>query len=572
MLMLALLGMGLWSLHARAWDLGRSSPVMGYDAAQYALAARTLVEESSLATTFALPVELARHPQPPWPLAVVQPGLVLVEAAIDGIAPQRIPLPGRTIDLSTPRAREWLILVLPFVCYLGLALFATRFTSRLLERYAPDLGRVTIALASFVVGLVLLLDPEAQHFSTGGFTELPYTLGVVVAVAALALKRAPQHPLAFGILLGVTGAFRANMLWTAPLFAVAAALIADPPRRARVLVMVLAGFALPLAPWWFYKWRAFGDPGWDLTRYVVWDGVEGRTWFSLFHRPEPPQVPTGLASLGLLAHKIVRTLPTLLLAFATGPRALWAGALLVWLCVTRPPRPLAIAAGFVLVHAVMGVLTTAVSIPWLRYLFPSRIPLEIAGLLATGALVARFPGAPLGPGAVRVLRIAVAVLAISWAGLQTRRGLDEARAGANARGLPSTLTILQIARLVVAEVPRGEPLMSNLGPTLSWYARRPVIHLAFTPQDLDDCREQVEFRHVVLVFRSTGHAWPEWHELLSAPDRAPANADWNIRRVREFATEDEFRVVWLELGAPRPRLAGRPRPAHLVPAESFSAR
>jgi len=205
------------------------------------------------------------------------------------------------------------------------------------------------------------------------------------------------------------------------------------------------------------------------------------------------------------------------------------------------------------------VLTTAVSIPWLRYLFPSRIPLEIAGMLATGALVARFPGAPLGPAAVRVLRIGIAVLAISWGGLQTRRGVEEARASASARGLPGTLTLIQIARLVVAEVPKGEPVMSNLGPTLAWYSHRPVIHLAFAPDDLEDCREQVEFRHVVLVFRSAGHAWPEWQELMSAPDRAPANADWNIRRVREFATGDDFRVVWLELGTPHPRLAGRPR-------------
>src|SRR5262245_65483504 len=110
MLVLAVAGMGLWSLHSRAWDLGRSSPVVGYAAARYAVAARTLAEQGRLATTYALPVELARHPQPPWPLAVVQPGLVLFEAAIERLAPRAIPLPGRTLDLSTPRAREWLVL------------------------------------------------------------------------------------------------------------------------------------------------------------------------------------------------------------------------------------------------------------------------------------------------------------------------------------------------------------------------------------------------------------------------------------------------------------------------------
>jgi len=555
---LAVTGVLLWGAHAGAWDLGRSSPVMGYDAAQYAVAARSLAEHGRLATTFALPVELARAPRPPWPLAVVQPGLVLVEAGLERLAPRTIPFPGNPIDLSTPRQREWLVLVLPFVCYLALGLFAARLVTRLLKRYAPDLGTASIAVAGVTVGLAILLDPEAQHFSTGGFTELPYTLGVLIAIAALALRRAPQHPLVFGLLLGVTGAFRANMMWTVPLFAIGAMLLADPGQRPRVLLRVLIGFALPLAPWWFYKWRAFGDPGWDLTRYVVWDGVDGRTWFSLFHRPELPQVPGGIAAISLLARKVAHNLPGLLLALGTGPRALWAGALLVWLCVTRPPRPLAVAGWFVIVHAVMGVLTTAVSIPWLRYAFPSRLPLEIAGLLATGALVARFPGTPLSPAGVRAIRIGLVVLTLGWGVLETRRGLDEARATAGARGLPNELSIGQIARLVAYEVPRGEPLMSNLGPTLAWYAHRPVIHLAFAPADLDDCREQVEFRHVVLVFRTAANAWPEWRELLSDPARAPANSEWNIRRVREFATSDEFRVVWLELGPPRPRMAGGP--------------
>lgn len=552
-ILLAVAGMGLWRAHARAWDLGASSPVMGYDAAQYAVAARTLAEQGRLATPFVLPVELARAPRPPWPLAVVQPGLVMFEAAIERVAPQSI----GSIDLSTPRQREWLVLVLPFVCYLALGLFAARATSRLLQLHAPGFGAASTIAACLTIGLSVLLDPEAQHFSTGGFTELPYTLGVVVAVAAVALGFADRLPLVFGLVLGVTGAFRANMLWSVPLFALAAAACAEPRRRLRVLAMVVLGFAVPLAPWWIYKWRTFGDPGWDLTRYVLWDGIEGRTWFSLFHRPEPPAVPTGMAALGPIAAKVAHNLPNLLLALGTGPRALWVGALLVWLCVARPARPLAAAGWLVLLHAALGVVTAAASIPWLRYAFPSRVPLEIAGVLATGALLARFPGIPLSPAGIRALRIGLAVLTIGWGVLQTSRGLTEARSTANTRGLPNELSLVQIARLVAHEVPRGEPLMSNLGPTLAWYAHRPVIHLAFAPQDLDDCREQVEFRHVVLVFRGAASAWPEWRELLADPARAPSNTEWNIRRVREFATEDQFRVVWLELGTPRPRMAAR---------------
>ncbi len=39
---LAVSGYHLWFQHARAWDLGGQSPVLSYDAAEYALAARHL--------------------------------------------------------------------------------------------------------------------------------------------------------------------------------------------------------------------------------------------------------------------------------------------------------------------------------------------------------------------------------------------------------------------------------------------------------------------------------------------------------------------------------------------------
>ena len=67
---LSLVGSWLWGLHAIAWGLGGRSPVLNYDTAQYALAARELAASGRLATTFALPLELSRHPTPPWPLAV----------------------------------------------------------------------------------------------------------------------------------------------------------------------------------------------------------------------------------------------------------------------------------------------------------------------------------------------------------------------------------------------------------------------------------------------------------------------------------------------------------------------
>jgi hypothetical protein len=96
-------------LHADAWGLGGRSPVLNYDSAQYALAARELATHGRLATTFALPLELARHAAPPWPLAVVQPGLVLAEAALFRLAPKEIRVGGTTlIQLSRPTSANGL--------------------------------------------------------------------------------------------------------------------------------------------------------------------------------------------------------------------------------------------------------------------------------------------------------------------------------------------------------------------------------------------------------------------------------------------------------------------------------
>src|SRR5262249_9613332 len=131
----------LLSVHARAWDLGGRSPVLGYDAAQYALAARELSEHGRLATTFALPIELASHSEPPWPLAAVQPGLVLGEALVDRIAPGSIPLgPGRHLSLASPSEREWLSLVIPVASFLALGLLLAMAAATLISVTAPGLA------------------------------------------------------------------------------------------------------------------------------------------------------------------------------------------------------------------------------------------------------------------------------------------------------------------------------------------------------------------------------------------------------------------------------------------------
>jgi len=557
MLVLVAAGFALWLAHARAWDLGRRSPVLGFDAAQYALAARTLAEQGKLGTTFALPIELVKHPSPPWPLAAVQPGLVLAEAAVDRLVPPVLGSRQRPIlTLQMPHQREWLTLVIPFVSYLMLTALLALLTARLIARHAPAATAVERAAAALTVGGAFLLDPEAQHFAIGAFTELPYTLGLVAAIAWIAIGRTPA-PLLFGLLLGVTGAFRGNLLWLAPWLAAGAAALAPEGRRRRAFALVMLGYALPLLPWWIYKWRTFGHPAWDLSALALWDGVGTRTWFSLTHLPAMPDLPRGWEAVSSVAGKLARNTGPLLLGMTVGPRGLWIGAIVVWLVAVRGgARPLKVAGWIVLVHAAIAVIVAGLGAGWLRYLFPARVPLEAAGVLASWALLGRVPPQALGPQAVQAARVAVVALALGWGGWQTARGNAEAAATVASRGLPSVSTLRDLGHRLRRELAPGEPVMSNLGPTLAWYARRPVVHLALTPADVDACRARLPFRHVVIAFREVEHAWRGWDELVRDPGSARANPGWNVRDVRAWRTHgDGFTVVWVELAPMAPSFA-----------------
>ena len=557
LLALVVAGFGLWVLHGRAWGLGTRSPVLNHDTAQYAVAARELAEHGRLVTTFALPIELASHAAPPWPLAVVQPGLVVAEAAIFRLVPKIIRIGDLFVFyLQVPHQREWLTLLIPFFCYLMLGAALALFTARLLASHAPTVGPGRQRLAALTVGLAFLLDPEAQHFAVGGFPELPFTLGLAGALAALVSGRAArQRPLMFGLLLGVTGSFRAGALWLAPVLAVAAAILA-PGRRRRVVALTLLGFALPLAPWWFYKWRAFGSPTWDLSSLILWEGVQGRTWFTLFHVPEHPVLPQGMEAVGMVAAKIGRRLPGLLMALATGPRALWAGALALWLMTSRPPRPLAVTGWAVLAANAMAVLAAAASIPWLQFLFPTRVLLEAAGMLALWGLIARTPAPLIGPRFAGALTVGVAVLALAWGTNRTLRGIEDARRTSTEHGVPSVLTLRDLGHRLRQQVPANEVVMSNLGPMLSWYSGRSVVHLAQTPADLAACRRRLEFRHVLVVFRDVEAVWPGWEDVFIRPEEATRHPEWNVVSEVHWRQYDGFRIVWLELGPPEASLAG----------------
>jgi len=540
---LLIAGFGLWWLHARSWGLGSRSPVLNYDTSQYALAARELALHGRLATSFALPIELARDSAPPWPLAVVQPGLVLAEALLFRVVPV---------------GHERLTLLLPFFCFLMLGVSLAAIAGRMIATQAPETDPARVRLAGLTIGLAFLLDPEAQHFAVGGFTELPFTLGLTTAFAALPAGGAARRPLLFGLLLGIAGSFRASGLWLAPLLALAAAAIA-PGRRLRVLGLALSGYALMLAPWWIYKWRAFGTPGWDLSSLIVWEGIQGRTWFSLFHLPEMPPLPHGMEAIALVAAKVARRLPGLVLALASGPRALWSGALVLWLIARRPPRPLAVAAIALLAANGLSLLSAAATIPWIRFLFPTRVLLEASGVMALWALLAGAPESLIGARLRSALAVAVAALAIGWGVNQTLIGNQEAASTSRERGVPTDVTLREIATRLSQRAPAGEPVMSNLGPTLAWSAGRPVVHLAQTPGDVSACRRRLAFRHVLIAFREKESAWPEWQEVLDRPDEATRHPEWNVAHERHWQEPDGFRIVWLELGPLEPNLAAAAR-------------
>lgn len=547
-------GAALWALHAQAWDLGGRSPILNYDAAQYALAARELAWHGRLGTPFALPIELVTQAQPPWPLAVVQPGLVLFEALVFKLVPAR-----GTVAGSDPRA--WLTLLLPFCSFLFIGASLALSVRYVFARWWPDAPRDLRVGAAFVLGLSFLLDPEAQHFATSGFTELPFTVGLLFALLGLALGTPGQRPLFYGLVLGVTGLFRANMLWLAPLLALAGAWSAPEGRRLRTLPLVLLGYCLPLAPWWAYKWLTFGSPSWDLTRYIVWDGVQGRTWFSLYHLPELPDVPTGAEAVRLLAEKAARNVPRLVKAMLLGPRGVWLGGLLGWLLIVRPPRPLAAAGWTALAALAFGMLTAAVSVPWLRYLFPARVLVEAAGVLALGALLAHLTRETVSLKGRRVLFGAIAVLALAWGTWSTLHGNDEARTTASQRGVPSSRTITQLSIALNSRLAHGEPVMSNLGPSLAWGSQHPVLHLSVTPADVAACRHRLAFRHILLVVREGQRSWPGWDEIVERQGYAATVPGLNVLQEDRVRTRDGFLVVWLELGPLGPALASAGAPA-----------
>jgi hypothetical protein len=544
-------GTALWLLHAGAWSLGNRSPILGYETAQYALAARELAWHGRLATPFALPVELERHASPPWPLSSVQPGVVLAEALVYRLVPAQGDFAG-----SDPRAA--LSLVLPFMCFLLAGAALSLSARHVIAHRWPGARPVARAAAALVVGLAFVLDPEAQHFAIGSFSELPFTVGLLLAVFGLALEVPARTPLRFGLGLGLAALFRADMLWLAPVFALAGAWSGPRERAGRTFALVMLGWLAPIAPWWFYKWRAFGSPLAELSHLAWWDGIRGQTWFALTHQASLPPLPRGAGALALLAGKIAHNLPALLGAMTLGPRPLWLGALAGWLVLARPGRPFVAAAGLALVALAAETLSAAASLPWSRTLFPARVLIEPLGMLSLWALVARMRSPAVTAAMRRTLYVLVAAIALGWGGWCTARGVTEARAASRERSVPASHTLTSLSIVLNERIPPGEVIMSNLGPALAWQTNHPVVHLALAPADVEACRRRLDIRHVVLVYRDARDAWGQWSEIV-ARDGWANTLGMGVAHETRYTTKDGFLIVWLELKPRGPALASATR-------------
>src|SRR5258705_3916817 len=92
-----------------------------------------------------------------------------------------------------------------------------------------------------------------------------------------------------------------------------------------------------------------------------------------------------------------------------------------------------------------------------------------------------------------------------------------------------------------------ERFRSTIAPALACQTSHPVIHLAYSPADVNACRARCDFRHVVLVFRSAERAWDNWQEIVERPGTAETHRELGVERERRFLSADGFTVVWLEL-------------------------
>lgn len=550
----------LWLAHADAWDLAGNSPLLDAESAPYAVAARRLAQSGRLETRFAWPIELTKHGAPPWPIGALQPGPVLVQGALFRVVPA-----DRVLSGSDQRAA--LALLLPFGCFLFLAGSLALCVRHLFARWHPGASTLERVAVGAAVALAFALDPEAQHRAMGAFTDLPFATGLMFALLGLALGVAAEIPFVYGVVLGAAGLFRADMMWLAPVFALGAAWMAADgarthdhrPAAARAFstfLFVSVGFLLVLAPWWAFKAREFGNPLWDPTRLVLWEGVGGRSAFAMMHVAEDPALPGGAVAAGLLARKALSALPEMLLGLLTGPRAMWLAAIALWLGLARPPRPLAAAGLVTLAIALLTALGSALGGAWVRELFAVRVLAEAAGLLAVLALVHRYTGDADQQRLRRLLQGGAIVLALGWGAWQTTRGNTHARAASSQRRVPTTRALQEVNMAFVRDsLGRSEAVFSNVGAILAWTTNQPVVDLPLTPEDVPACRERHDVRHVLLGMRPGDASWPAWSDVFEREGAASGTPGLHATNERRWTSRDGFQWVWLELPPRAPAVA-----------------
>ncbi len=513
----------LW-LHARSFGLGGRTPLLDPEGASYALAAKELAAAGRFQTPSALPLDLVRHPLPPWPLAGLEPGLVAADAAL----------------FRAFGAREELVLAWPLMAFAALAVAIWVAGAR-----------ISSALGATVAALGWILDPVAQHRALAGTPEAPAALLLFLVLAAIASGWPERHPFGFGLLVGAGGLLRLGLFGVAPVLCAAAAVAAPRPERGRVLGYALLGAFLLFTPVWAYRAASGGTLHWHLVRSGLWNGVDGSSWLMLTHVPQLPPLPDWGSIAAKLIGKAMGQFPSVLFALTEGARGTLIVALLAALLWLAPSRPLAWAGWCALLTLAFFALGACFTTPSARQLLAARAPVEAGGLWGLLALLRAAPQRY----SPRLLRAAALAVVLTWALFQDLLGFQVARQASQRSPFPSPSELDGLARSLAAECTANEVVMSNLGPLLAWKAHRPVLDLALSPADLEACRHRVEFRRIVLVYRDPGDAWPQWREVVLRGGRASLEPEWNIAQWKNGYTAGGFRVVWLVLGDLPPRFA-----------------
>jgi hypothetical protein len=434
-LAVALAAAAFWAFDLAVLRCGVPDPLD--DLWEYGIAARALLAGEGLRTT-------VLHP-PLWALRDAVPS---VPVLIHG------PLPSMLLAIPLALAGEGALDHAAWLAAL-FAVVAAVIVFRLgTERFGPAVG----AAAAGLFTLSPLVIRAVHH-------DAALVIGAALLVAAFRLLAgARARPFAAGVALGLCHLARPEMLYAAPLFALAAR---------RGAPALLAGFVLTSLPWWAHNAAATGQPFFSLSSYMML-GYWGA-------RPELSPLRDFTLTPAEFPHVLMEALPGLWPKWLElHPHALkralmapsggtgWLALLGLTLGLARPELR-----RWTLLAATLASLPVAIQTLTLydaRYLVPFLPLWTLAAAWASAALAARAPAWARRPrlwmGALLLLTLPSTVPALKAAHDEARlleRRLAEERAA--------------LAPVAIAPGERAGLLFSDTPDFVSWTTRRSVVWL-----------------------------------------------------------------------------------------------